>query len=216
MTDTLTFENFLKQFKSIIYRRKERIVFSGEDTHYIYYILQGYVIQNVLSPNGNEFTPYIFPPNTFFPLILSKNNQLSSCNDYEYESITPVEVYKIPKENLIDYLNGHPKAALVLNEQLMDYSAELLKKLKTKIFDNALRLVVLGLLDLARLFGRKDNKGTLINYWFTHQDIANISGLSREVVTRQMNKLIQKKLISYKNRLILIGDLRSLEMELSV
>lgn len=207
-------DTFLKQFKPILYRRKERIILPNESTDNVYYIVQGYVTQSVLSPNGNLFTPYIFAPQTFFPLIWWDNDKASNVQDYEYESLTPVEVYRIPKQQLISFLKETPNAAFILNEQLTTYSAELLKKLETRVFNNAIHMVILRLIDLARLFGNKQTKQVIINYWFTHQDIANISGLSREVVTIQMNKLMKKNLIGYKNHFIVINDLKLLEEEL--
>jgi CRP/FNR family transcriptional regulator, cyclic AMP receptor protein len=197
----------LRQFKSILYRRKERIILPNENSDYVYYIAQGYVAQSILSSSGNQFTPYIFAPQTFFPLIWSED-------EHEYESLTPVEVYRIPKEKLMSYLRENPKTIFILNQQLTAYSTELLKKLETRVFDNAIHMVILRLVDLAKLFGNQQSKQIIINYWFTHQDIANISGLSREVVTIQMNKLMKKKLISYKNHFIIINDLKLLETEL--
>lgn len=221
MINSLTLDKFFKQFKPILYRRKERIVLPGEETNSVYFILQGYVTQTILSPNGNEFTPYIFAPHTFFPLIWQENDKFSDTHDYEYESLTPVEVYRIPKENLVSFLKEDPGAAFILNEQLTIYSAELLKKLESRIFNNAIHMIILRLIDLAKLFGsprgeagKKQTKQILIDYWFTHQDIANISGLSREVVTKGMNVLMKKKLISYKGHFIAINDLQLLKMEL--
>jgi CRP/FNR family transcriptional regulator len=214
MTKPSTFETFLKQFKPILYRRKERIILPGEDTDFVFYIAQGHVKQSILSLNGNQFTPYIFAPSTFFPQIWLEENKLLDTRDHEYESLTPVEVYRIPKEQLLSYLRENPNEVFILHEQLTVYSAELLKKLETRVFSDAYHLVILALLDLVRLFGQKEEKIILIEYWFTHHDIANISGLSREVVTKQMNKLAEKKLISYKNHFITINNLELLKAEL--
>ena len=207
-------ETFLKQFKPILYRRKERIILPDEETNNIFYISQGYVTQSILSTNGNLFTPYIFAPGVFFPLIWSGNDSSSDIHDYEYESLTPVEVYRIPKEDLLSYLKENLDAATNLHEQLRVYSSELLKKLETRVFSDAFHMVILGLLDLVKLFNNKQEKQIVVNYWFTHQDIANISGLSREVVTIQMNRLMKKKLISYKDHFIVINDLKILKTEL--
>lgn len=214
MVNSSALDKFLKQFKPILYRRKERIVLPGEETNDTYYIAQGHVTQSILSPNGNEFTPYIFAPKAFFPLICSESDKLSGTHDYEYSSLTPVEVYKFPKQKLMTFLLENPNAVSILNDQLATYSTELLKKLETRVFSDAFHMVILGLLDLAKLFGKKEGKQTLVNYWFTHQDIANISGLSREVVTKQMNKLMKKKIITYKSHFIVINDLESLKTEL--
>jgi CRP-like cAMP-binding protein len=213
MTNSPNLDTFLKQFRSILYRRKERIVFPGENTDNLYYILQGYVTQSILSPNGNQFTPYIFAPKAFFPLIWREDNEAPNIHDYEYETLTPVEVYKIPKETMLSFFKENPDIAVVLNEQLKTYSAGLLNKLETRIFGKAINTVSLILIDLAKLSGNGQREKVIINYWFTHQDIANISGLAREVVTRQMNMLTEKKLISYKNHFIVINDLHALESE---
>lgn len=207
----MAIDNFLKQFNPILYRRKERIIIPGDETNNIYYLAQGFVTQNIISPNGNQFTPYIFAPEEFFPLIICEENNIDSC---EYESLTPVEVYRIPKERFKEYLIKDPSAAFILNKQLSKYSSKLLKKLETKVFDDAIHIVISRLLDLAELFGQKEAGQIVINYWFTHQDIANISGLSREVVTIQMNNLIRKKMITYKNHYIAINDKKALEKEI--
>lgn len=221
MTKSLAFDTFLKQFKPILYRRKERIVLPGEEANDAYYIAQGHVTQSILSSGGNEFTPYIFAPKALFPLACWNDEVSPAKHNYEYTSLTPVEVYKFPKQKLIHFLTENPGAVSVLNEQLTTYSAELLKKLETRVFSDAFHMVILGLLDLEKLFGsprgeagKKQNKQILIDYWFTHQDIANISGLSREVVTKQMSKLMKKKLISYKSHFIIINDLNLLKEEL--
>jgi CRP/FNR family transcriptional regulator len=214
MTNSSRFDTFLKQFKSILYRRRERIILPGEEADNVFYIVQGHVTQSILSPNGNQFTPYIFAPNTFFPSIWFENDKLPNIHDHEYESLTPVEAYKIPKGKLVSYLRENPNEIFIFHEQLTAYSAELLKKLETRVFGDAFHMVTLALLDLAKLFSKKQTKEIIINYWFTHQDIANISGLSREVVTIQMNHLMKKKLIDYKNHFIVINSLKALEMEL--
>lgn len=205
-----TLNNFLKQFKPILYRRKERIILPGEELNIVCYITQGHVIQNIISPNGNEFTSYIFSPKAFFPLIW-QNDKLLDGHYYEYKSLMPVEVYKIPKKKLADFLAENPSAFSILTEQLTVYSAELLKKLETRIFDKAVQVVIVVLLDLIKIFGKKYDKQMIIDYWFTHQDIANIAGLSREAVSRGMNSLVKKKLISYKNHFIAINDREALE-----
>lgn len=211
--DNPSFISFLKQSKPFLYRRRERIILPDQEIDNIFYITQGYVMQSILSPNGNQFTPYIFSPNSFFPLVLG-DEEAADIYGYEYESLTPVEVYKLSKGKLSTHLKENPQAASFMSKQLRNYSAYLLKKLETRVFSDALHMVILGLLDLAKLFDTKKGKQVTINYWFTHQDIANISGLSREVVTIQMNKLIKKKLISYSSHFIVINNLTLLEEEL--
>ncbi|MBI4089452.1 MAG: Crp/Fnr family transcriptional regulator [Candidatus Levybacteria bacterium] len=206
----MTIHAFFRHSKPTLYRRKERIVLPGDETKDVYYINQGFVRQNILSPNGNEFTPFIFSPQTFFPLNLQSDK---IPDGHYYESITPVEIYKVPREKLIQFLRKNPNASYAFAEQSISYSSILLKKIESIIFDDSEHVITLSLLSLAALFGKKVREGVIIDYWFTHQDIALISGFSREVVTKQMGKLVKKKLISYSHHLIVINDLASLQAE---
>lgn len=206
-----TIDSFLKQFKSLLYRRRERIVLPDDEGTNIYYVKQGYVRQNTLSSEGTEFTPYIFSPGDFFPLVWFDDELL---NEHYYESLTPAEVYRLPRSELLSFLAKDTNTSSVLTGQLMAYSTELLKKVESKILGSAEKVIIKTLLDLSRLFGKREEKKIVINYWFTHQDIANIAGLSREVITKHLSKLVAKKIISYKHHLIIIENLLLLKTEL--
>ncbi len=52
-------------------------------------------------------------------------------------------------------------------------------------------------------YGEKTPEGTVLNIKLTHQDISNMTGLTRESVTRVIDKLQkQKEIIVLKNRSI--------------
>jgi CRP/FNR family transcriptional regulator len=56
---------------------------------------------------------------------------------------------------------------------------------------------------LADEYGEKTSEGVLLNIKLTHQDISDMSGLTRETVTRVIDKLQKSKEITIlKNRLI--------------
>jgi CRP-like cAMP-binding protein len=51
---------------------------------------------------------------------------------------------------------------------------------------------------------------TLVNHGFTHQDMANITGTSRQLVTIVLNELKKKKLINFDRTSILIRNMNGL------
>ena len=69
----------------------------------------------------------------------------------------------------------------------------------------------------AKRFGKVEADGEItIMLPLTHQDIADIAGISRETASLAINKLEKKKIITYKKRLIAIKNIETLEEELGL
>jgi CRP/FNR family cyclic AMP-dependent transcriptional regulator len=62
----------------------------------------------------------------------------------------------------------------------------------------------MGLLDLAKRHGVRDAHGTIIDLKFTHQDLAEMLGTSRETMTRVMAHLRTRGVIEISNRRITV------------
>lgn len=181
----------------------------GDEDLNVFYVKQGYIRQYALGKDGSEFTLHIYTPRSIFPIL-----ETTEKHEYYFESLTPAEVYRIPTDKFQKYMTDNPDTLHEYKNQLQLLSYELLNKLETKIFEDASRQIVASLLDLIGKFGRKQNDKFIIQYWFTHQDIATMTGLSRERVSIEMKKLNQRKLISYNNHLLVVKNLQSLKMEL--
>lgn len=199
---------FFKQFKPLIFRRKETIT-GSDNLNHIFYLNQGYIRLYTISREGAELTLHIFSPSSVFPILW--NTQI---NEYYFESLTPVEVYSCETSRLQQLIKEKPDTNTELIQQLSFFSQKAINKLEFKIFGDAYQQVIATILDLVECFGKKDEKDTVISYWFTHQDIASLAGLSRERVTIEINNLLNKKLISYNSHFIAIPNLKSLKSEL--
>lgn len=209
-TKSLLQDFFSKQSVPTILRRKERIL-DFNDSKRIFYLKQGYVKIYTISSEGKELTLHIFSPSDIFPIIWDK---ISGPNEYSFESLTPVELYSCKLDKLQQLMKEKPEVNLEIIRQLAAFSQSSIKKLENKIFGNAHRQVVATLLDLADFFGKKDKGRTVISYWFTHQDIASLSGLARETATIEIDKLISKKIITYNSRFIIIPKIELLKKQL--
>lgn len=194
----------------MLFSRKERIAPFDDLKESIFYLKQGYVRFYTLSNEGNELTLHIFSPNFIFPILWGDSTE----NEYFVESLTPIEVYRGEKHKLEQLMAKDPEANLEVMLQLKLFSGSIMKKLESKIFGNSYQQVITTILNLAECFGQKDKEYMVINYWFTHQDMANITGLSRERVSLEMNILVKKNLISYNNHFIVIPKYESLKAEL--
>lgn len=203
-------ESFSKQFKSMLFRRKETIP-GSDDLNRIFYLNQGFIRLYTVSKDGSELTLHIFSPSSIFPILWDKKPN----SEYYFESLTPVEVYSYGREKLKQFIAEKPAANLEIIRQLTFFSESTIRKLEFKIFGDAYQQVVAIILNLAECFGKVGRGGsTIIAYWFTHQDIASLAGLSRERVTIEINNLQSKKLISYESHFITIPKIELLKEEL--
>jgi len=77
--------------------------------------------------------------------------------------------------------------------------------LKVMSFADAEQKVIAVLSQMGKLYGIKDQRGTVIHLRLTHKDIAGLAAISRETVTHIMNKLVKESLIEIlTNKAILI------------
>ena len=194
----------------MLFRRKETIT-DTDDLNRVFYLNQGYIRLYTISGEGAELTLHIFSPSSVFPILWDKD---PVPNKYYFESLTPVEIYSLEKSKLQQLIAEKPGAGVEILQQLTSFSQSAIKKLEFKIFGGAYQQVVATLLSLAECFGKKDEAGTVISYWFTHQDIASITGLSRERVTIEINHLLNNKLIFYDSHFITIPKLEQLKSKL--
>lgn len=195
----------------MLFRRKETIA-NTNDFNRVFYLNQGYVRLYTISGEGAELTLHIFSPSSIFPILWNKN---PVTDKYYFESLTPVEIYSCERSKLQQFITQQPLAGLELLQQLSAFSESTIKKLESKIFGDAYQQLVNTLLTLAECFGKKAHGNTVINYWFTHQDIASLVGLSRERITIEINKLLDKKIIYYDNHFITIPKIERLKLEIT-
>jgi CRP-like cAMP-binding protein len=84
------------------------------------------------------------------------------------------------------------------------------RKLELLVFKDARTRVVEFIKDAASWKGKKVGNETLIQTKLTHQDIASLTGTSRQTVTTILNDLKDKNLINFDRKRILVRDLEAL------
>jgi CRP-like cAMP-binding protein len=84
------------------------------------------------------------------------------------------------------------------------------RRLESLIFKDARTRIIEFLKESARRQGRKVGFETLLKHSLTQQDIANITGTSRQTVTSVLNELKKENLIYFNRRSILIRDMAKL------
>lgn len=119
--------------------------------------------------------------------------RLTQIEPYKIECLTSVEVNRLPGDERSQVLD----AGMLYAQQ----AAELCQIIRTKPAELCLQQLLVW---LAQKFGHQVEQGKLIDLRLTHQDIAEIIGITRVTVTRLLNHLEQQgMIIRFRQHLIL-------------
>jgi CRP-like cAMP-binding protein len=114
---------------------------------------------------------------------------LSKADPYQIECLTPVEATVVPKQNWYEVTE-----AMISHIQR---SGELMEILHCRQAEASLLRLFAW---LAQRFGQQTGQGKLIDLRLTHQDIAELTGLTRVTVTRILKDLENQGVIQRKQR----------------
>lgn len=205
------FDTFYKQFKTRTYKKGETLIRADDDPQGIFCLTKGYIRQYTISATGTELTLHILKPNAYFPMVWAING---TPNVYYFEALTPVEVGRAPRDQVVTFIKDKPDVIFELMSKLLEEYAETLKRVEHLVFSDAYRRVISVLIYIAKHFGQKDSRGIVVHHKFTHQDIATLVGVARETASLEITKLEKKGLIEYVDHSILFNNVKKLEREL--
>lgn len=209
-------EFFLKS-KSYSYKSGEIILRQDDEPQGVYYIEKGYVKIYSITQDGNEKLHVIYKSGEIFPWIWVFRDNAKSVY---YEALGTVVLRRAPKEEFLEFLKtkSSQKNSCELLFELADRIIEVLDihvdRVANLELTKACPRLVARLLSLAKRFGRKEEKETILDVPLSHQDIANSINMTRETASRELGELERKGLVKYKDRLIIIPSIKKLEKEL--
>lgn len=209
---TLEFENFYKQFTVRNYKKGEMLIRADDDPQGIFCLTKGYVRQYTISKTGFELTLHILKPISYFPMVWAING---TPNVYFFEALTPVEVGRAPREQVVNFIKDKPTIIFELMSVLLEDYAETLTRIEHLVFSDAFRRVISVLLYIAKHFGEPHKKGVIVHHRFTQQDIATLVGVARETASNELVKLERKGFVKYIDHSMLFPDVLKLESQLS-
>ena len=210
---TQEFEIFYEQFSTRDYKKGEMLIRADDDPQGIFCLTKGYVRQYTISKSGNELSLHILKPISYFPMVWAING---TPNVYFFEALTPVEVGRAPKEQVVNFIKDKPSLLFELMSELLEDYAETLTRVEHLVFSDAYRRVISILLYIAKHFGEQQkNNSTIVHHRFTQQDIATLVGVVRETAGIELAELEKKGLIKYIDRSILFENIDKLTAELS-
>lgn len=209
---TKEFETFYKQFTIRNYKKGEMLIRADDNPLGIFCLTKGYVRQYTISKTGYELTLHILKPISYFPMVWAING---TPNVYYFEALTPVEVGRAPREQVVEFIKDKPSVIFALMSELVEDYAESLMRIEHLVFSDAYRRVISVLIYIAKHFGEPKGQGIIVHHRFTQQDIATLVGIARETASNELIKLEKKGLISYIDHSMLFHNIEKLNTALS-
>ena len=179
---------------------KNEIILREEDTsQFMYIILVGKVKAVQTTEEGKEIILAIHQADEFFGEISLIDGKTSSATVMAIEDSL---IAIISRKNFYSLILNQSKVLERLLQILCSRLREAWKRIHILNFRDAQERLRMLLMILSADSGEKTPEGVLINVKLTHQELAEMAGLTRETVTRELNKLRRKGEIVVLKKLI--------------
>lgn len=199
--------------RKISFKKGHTIIRAGEEPSGAFFLKKGYVKMSYIFENGVEIIFNIFKPGSLFPIIWVIGEV---DNSYHYQAMTDIEVFKSSKAEVIKLLDKNPDILFNITKRIVIGFDGLLLNIRHILFGNSLVRVSSAIYIMVKRFGRKKAGGKyLVEIKLTHQDIASLSGISRETASIAIKKLERSGVITQKRGHLLVNDIKKLEKSIT-
>lgn len=181
------------------YLKKDRpLYYQGEIPRSVFFIETGVVKYYNITGSGEEKIVGYESSGEFLPLEWLFGNAPAAL--YYYDTFTDSKLYSVPKNDLIKFLESDHQASLALMNRMATLYIGKTIHLHALEQSRARDKLLYILQYLVLRFGEPAGQNlSSINLRLTHQDIANLLGLTRETISTEIGKLTTEGVIKSKN-----------------
>jgi len=192
------------------YRRRQVVHFADQAGDFVYLLCSGRVKVSRVSEQGREVTLYLIEGNQVF----GETGLVAENQPYELmaETLEDSLVAVFRRNDIIAALNENPKGAAEMLKLVSERRSQAETAVADLVFLDVPKRLAKLLLRLHDAHGSKASKtGTLIKAKFTHQELANMIGSTRETTTLILNDFKRQGSIDFTGRKIVVRSRGELE-----
>ncbi len=190
-----------------VVKKNQFVYHSGDTSDCIYFLVKGIVKIGNHAEDEREVIKHILHPMAIFGELALAGEQTRQDSAQAMEE---VQLYRIPVQEFQRLMQLNHKLSMNVLMMIGSRLKRMEDRLESLMFKDARERIIDFLKDSARKQGKRVGFETLIRHCYTQQDIANITGTSRQTVTSVMNDLKKSNLIYFNRRSILIRDMAKL------
>lgn len=189
---------FLERHPVKVYKKGELVVFQGEVPRSAYVVKAGIIKAYNLSVGGDEKPVAFYSNDNSFPATWIYGKVSSAT--YYYEAFSAeVELYVIDRDEFVKFIKKSNDLLYQELERLLNDQLGATLRINALQHSRASDKLIYTLHYLALTHGHSAIKDGIIEIGLdlTHQDFANLTGLTRETAATELNKLKKQGIINY-------------------
>jgi len=195
-----TYETFLESYPTKTFKKGRSILEQGDQPKCAYVVKSGFVKTFDISASGESLPLSFDYQYEILPMAWVFSHALTA--PYFYEAFTDCEVWCIPREDFIKYLQDNAATQFLIfdffvKRYLLTMQMKMLSLEQAKAADKILYMLKF----LTMRFGGDKTEGLVeIDLPLTQLDIASSTGLTRETASIELKRLEKLGVISYQKQ----------------
>ncbi|MFZ7945413.1 Crp/Fnr family transcriptional regulator [Neobacillus sp. 19] len=213
---SITIYNLMVQFfqknEPIQKFKSNSVLFQEKDpVENVYLLLKGSIALGRVHVRGKDFILKILNDRE----LMVEYQLFKAHPHYQFyaKTLTDCECLVIKKEQFEDFVLTDPDAMKALVAWLSTGYLKAQMKCQDLIMNGKKGGLYSILIRLCNSYGVKTDNGILINLPLTHQELANLTYGTREVIQRALKDLREKDIISYENQMFTVKNVNYLKEE---
>lgn len=188
-------------------KKSDYIYLPDERSDKIFFLKKGRVTTGTFSNEGKIMAKGMVLPGSFFGELGLIGEDVR--NDFAIAK-DESEIWIFSLADMRRILRNHPSLYMYIIGSVGHRLMKAEKRLASMVFKNSRTRIVEFLHSLGKEQGQRIGYETLVRNFFTHQEIADLTGTSRQTVTTTLNELRNQNIITFNRRRLLIRDLSDL------
>lgn len=182
------------------YSKNQLIHYEGDPLSHLYLIQSGYVKAYTILDSGDTRTLLLLGPGDIFPLTFSTSLNWEDYQiKYFYQSLTDTEFQALPSSVLQEQIIEHPEKMKAYADYVSASNQAIMHQLEVMKNKKAIDKVELLLPYLVSKAGKEVKPGLYqLEIKLSHQEIADLSGVTRETTTTLLKRLEKSGIIDQK------------------
>lgn len=199
----------VSNFTTLRTRPKNSYIYHPGDASEVMFILkEGRVKVGNYSDDGREVIKSIVRPGEIFGEMGLAGEE--KRHEFAITMKEECSFYMIYIEDLRKVMQDNPELSLRMITRIGSRIRRTESRLESIIFKDSRTRVVEFIKEMVDSVGRVFGDEVLLEHFLTHQDIANLTGTSRQFVTSVLNDLKRDRIIKFDRNTILVSDTKGL------
>lgn len=193
-------------------RKGDLIIGIDPEPKGVYFVDTGFVKAYSITDSGEEFLHIIYQHGEIFPFIWAYRRKNP---DLYYEALNQTLLWSVTREQFTQFVKSNSNGGYELARQMAQQLQVINDRLDNLEYKKSSERIAYRLLFLAGRFGKKQNHNVMIDAPITHDLIARSVNLTRESVSRELEKLERANIIERQGHKIIIRSVTKLSQRLS-